>query len=142
MALPLRRAERKWPPLNRQVLKEAMMRDWQSQAHVKRYCKYHAVFVSKHRKKSIYGALRKDIGGILRGLCRPTWSGIGRGICDERPYLYAVDDSAEVQCGQYHRISESEISDQDIQGLPAGKTELCRAPFLGARLLREYCRIR
>ncbi len=46
------------------------MRDWQSQAHVKHYCKYHVVFVPKYRKKSIYGTLRKDIGGILRELCR------------------------------------------------------------------------
>ena len=28
------------------------------------------VFVPKYRKKSIYGTLRKDIGGILRELCR------------------------------------------------------------------------
>ena len=46
------------------------MREWQSQAHVKHYCKYHVVFVPKYRKKSIYGTLRKDIGGILRELCR------------------------------------------------------------------------
>ena len=45
------------------------MRDWQSQAHVKYYCKYHVVFVPKYRKQSIYGMLRKDIGGILRDLC-------------------------------------------------------------------------
>ena len=42
------------------------MREWQSQAHVKHYCKYHVVFVPKYRKKSIYGTLRKDIGRILR----------------------------------------------------------------------------
>ena len=46
------------------------MRDWQSQAHVKHYCKYHVVFVPKYRKKAIYGSLRKEIGGILRELCR------------------------------------------------------------------------
>ncbi len=46
------------------------MREWQSQAHVKHYCKYHVVFVPKYRRKSIYGALRKDIGRILRELCR------------------------------------------------------------------------
>ncbi len=46
------------------------MREWQSQAHVRHYCKYHVVFVPKYRKKSIYGTLRKDIGGILRELCR------------------------------------------------------------------------
>ena len=46
------------------------MRDWQSQAHVKHYCKYHVVFVLKYRRKSIYGTLRKEIGGILRELYR------------------------------------------------------------------------
>ncbi len=46
------------------------MREWQRQAHVKHYCRYHVVFVPKYRKKSIYGALRKDIGGIFRDLCR------------------------------------------------------------------------
>lgn len=46
------------------------MRDWQSQAHVKHYCKYHVVFVPKYRKKSIYSTLWKDIVGILRELCR------------------------------------------------------------------------
>ena len=46
------------------------MRDWQSQAHVKHYCKYHVVFVPKYRRKSIYGMLRKEIGGILRELYR------------------------------------------------------------------------
>ena len=46
------------------------MREWQRQAHVKHYCRYHVVYVPKYRKKSIYGTLRKDIGGIFRDLCR------------------------------------------------------------------------
>lgn len=46
------------------------MRDWQSQTHVRHYCKYHVVFVPKYRKKVIYGALRRDIGRILRELCK------------------------------------------------------------------------
>lgn len=45
------------------------MRDWQSQSHVKWYCRYHVVIVPKYRKKAIYGALRKEIGGILKALC-------------------------------------------------------------------------
>ncbi len=44
------------------------MREWQRQAHVKHYCRYHIVFVPKYRKKSIYGTLRRDIGGIFRDL--------------------------------------------------------------------------
>ena len=46
------------------------MREWQSQAHVKHYCRYHIVFVPKYRKKTIYGVLRKEIGGIFHDLCR------------------------------------------------------------------------
>jgi len=46
------------------------MRDWQGQSHVKWYCKYHVVFVPKYRRRSIYGSLRRQIGGILRELCQ------------------------------------------------------------------------
>ena len=46
------------------------MREWQSQAHVKHYCKYPVVFVPKYRRKMMYGSLRKDIGKLLRELCR------------------------------------------------------------------------
>lgn len=46
------------------------MRDWQSQSHVRYYCKYHVVWVQKHRKRSIYGSLRRNIGKIMKDLCR------------------------------------------------------------------------
>ena len=46
------------------------MREWQSQSHVRWYCKYHVVFVPKYRKRSLYGSLRRDIGGLLWELCR------------------------------------------------------------------------
>ena len=49
--------------------KETVLREWQSQSHVRWYCKYHLVFVPKYRKRSIYGDLRRDIGKILRELC-------------------------------------------------------------------------
>jgi len=46
------------------------MREWQSQSHVKWYCRYHIVFVPKYCRRSIYGSLRRQIGGILRELCQ------------------------------------------------------------------------
>ena len=46
------------------------MKDWQSQAHVKWECKYHVVIVPKYRKKTLFGKLRRAMGGILRDLCR------------------------------------------------------------------------
>lgn len=45
------------------------MREWQSRAHVKHYCRYHIVFVPKYHKKFIYGVLRKD-KVIFQDLCR------------------------------------------------------------------------
>ncbi len=45
------------------------MREWQSQSHVKWYCKYHVVFIPKYRKGAIFGELRRGIGRILRELC-------------------------------------------------------------------------
>jgi putative transposase len=45
------------------------MREWQSQSHVRWYCRYHIVFVPKYRKRAILGQLRKGIGKILRELC-------------------------------------------------------------------------
>jgi len=46
------------------------MKDWQSQAHVRWECKYHVVILQKYRKKTLYGRLRRQIGEILRQLCR------------------------------------------------------------------------
>ena len=45
------------------------MREWQSQSHVRWYCRYHIVIVPKYRKKAIYGVLRKEIGRVLKDLC-------------------------------------------------------------------------
>lgn len=33
-------------------------------------CKYHIVFAPKFRRKEIYGTLKREIGMILRELCR------------------------------------------------------------------------
>src|SRR5688500_6355710 len=46
------------------------MHEWQSQSHVRWECKYHVVIVPKYRKKLLYGNLRRQIGPILKELCR------------------------------------------------------------------------
>jgi putative transposase len=46
------------------------MKDWQSQAHVKWECKYHVVIIPKYRRKVLYGEVRRQLGDILRDLCR------------------------------------------------------------------------
>ena len=44
--------------------------DKNSLAHTSWNCKYHIVFAPKYRRKEIYGQLKKDIGEILRTLCK------------------------------------------------------------------------
>jgi len=46
------------------------MREWQNQSHVTWYCRYPMVIVPKYRRKSMFGVLRRDIGLILKELCR------------------------------------------------------------------------
>lgn len=46
------------------------MYDKQSLSHTMWECKYHLVWISKYRKKVIYGELRKYLGEIFRELAR------------------------------------------------------------------------
>ena len=46
------------------------MREWESQSHVRWYCRYHIVIVPKYRRKAIFGALRRELGPILKDLCK------------------------------------------------------------------------
>lgn len=41
-----------------------------SLAHTKWMCKYHIIFTLKYKRKVIYNQYRKDLGEILRELCR------------------------------------------------------------------------
>ena len=55
------------------------MKDWRSQAHVRWECLYHVVIVPKYRRKEFYGKTRKQIGEILRDLCRQKEVGLLEG---------------------------------------------------------------
>jgi putative transposase len=46
------------------------VKEYQSLSHTRWDCKYHIVFISKRRKKVIYGALRKHVGEIFRELAK------------------------------------------------------------------------
>ena len=46
------------------------MHEWQSLSHLRWDCKYHVVIIPKYRRKVFYGRLRRQIGPILRDLCR------------------------------------------------------------------------
>ncbi len=46
------------------------MHDWESLSHVRWGCKYHVIIIPKYRRKVFYGQLRRQIGTLLRELCR------------------------------------------------------------------------
>jgi putative transposase len=45
-----------------------MSQDYHSLAHSKWDCKYHLVFIPKHRKKALYGKIRPELGKIFHAL--------------------------------------------------------------------------
>ena len=69
-----------------------------SLAHTVWECKYHIVWVSKNRRKIIFGKLRKEIGAILRRLCEYKGVGVIEGnagldhihVCLSIPPKYSV----------------------------------------------------
>ena len=50
------------------------MNDIHSLAHSKWNCKYHIVFAPKYRQIAMLGEKGREIGAILRGLCK--WKGV------------------------------------------------------------------
>lgn len=46
------------------------MHDWQSLSHVRWDCKYHVVIIPKYRKRKLYGKFKRNVGEILKDLCR------------------------------------------------------------------------
>ena len=46
------------------------MHEWQNLSHVRWDCKYHVVIIPKYRRRVFYGKLRRQVGVIIRELCR------------------------------------------------------------------------
>ena len=60
-----------------------------SLAHTTFECKYHIVFAPKFRRKEIYGTLRREIGMILRELCkRKDVEVINAEACPDHIHMY------------------------------------------------------
>ena len=55
------------------------MNNVESLSHTKWECKYHIVFIPKYRKKALYGALRQQLGDLLRQLAMQRESRIEEG---------------------------------------------------------------
>ena len=77
-----------------------MLKQWRSQSHVRWYCRYHLVIVAKYRRKTMFGGVRKIIGGLLREVCTRYGVEVVEGhvmparvhMCIELPPKYSVSE--------------------------------------------------
>ena len=44
------------------------MEEYQHLSHTKWQCKYHVIFIPKHRRKTLFGVVRKELGPLFRRL--------------------------------------------------------------------------
>ena len=117
------------------------MREWQSQSHVRWYCKYHVVFVPKYRKRGLYGTLRRNIGGLLRELCRQHGVELVEGHAMPDHIHLCSEHSTEIQRGQYGGVSQGQVGNSDPPGVSAAEEAIHRLSLLGSGLLREHGRV-
>ncbi len=55
------------------------MKVYEQSQHTLWECKYHIVFIPKYRKKVLFGALRREVGPLLRDLARHRESHVEEG---------------------------------------------------------------
>ena len=77
-----------------------------SLAHTKWMCKYHIIFTPKYRRKVIYNQYRKDLGEILRELCRYKHVEIIEGhlMRDHVHMLVMIPDSGNLKITNLDRL--------------------------------------
>lgn len=79
---------------------------YESLSHSKWGCKYHVVFVLKHRKKVLYGKIRKFLGPIFHELAGQRRSKVLEGHYGSRPCPYGDFNSAEIRGIGGYRIDQ------------------------------------
>ena len=116
------------------------MREWQSQSHVRWYCRYHVVWVPKYRKRAIFGEMRRGVGRIVRELCQRQRRGVGGRARAVGSRACLVGYSTEVECREHGGVLEREVGDSHSSGVSGAAAQLHGLPLLGARVLRQHRR--
>jgi len=111
-------------------------------AHVKWECKYHVVILPKYRHKRLYGRVRREVGKVLRALCRQKGIELveGKAVVDHVHMLLSVPPTYSIShtIGVFER--EERGADQPRRAGQEGQP--VRAVVLGPWLLREHGRLR
>ena len=124
------------------------MHDWESLSHVRWDCKYHVVFVPKYRKKVLYGRLRRQVGEILRNLCRQRGVELIEGhamadhihLCLSIPPKFSVSAVIGFLKGRSAvRIHRGVLEQRRLTGLHFWSPGYCVSTVgLDERTIREY----
>ena len=126
------------------------MHQWESLSHVQWDCKYHVIFIPKYRKKVLYGRLRKQVGAILRNLCRQRGVELIEGrlmpdhvhMCLAIPPKHSVSSVMGFLKGKSAvRIHRGVLEQQKVAGLHFWAPGYCVSTVgLDERTVREYIR--
>ena len=117
------------------------MREWQSQSHVRWYCRYHVVWVPKYRKRVIFGEMRSGIGRIVWELCQRQGVELveGHALSDHVHVLLGIPPKFSVANTVGFLKGKSAI--RIHRGVSGAATQLHGLPLLGARVLRQHGRV-
>ena len=126
------------------------MHEWQSLSHVKWECKYHVVIIPKYRRKVLYGRMRKEVGAILRELCRQRGVELLEGhlmpdhvhMCLSIPPKYSVAHTIGFLKGKSAvRIHRTLLKERRMSGLHFWATGYCVSTVgLDEEQIRRYIR--
>jgi putative transposase len=126
------------------------MHDWESLSHVRWECKYHVIIIPKYRRKVFYGRLRRQIGAILRELCRQRDVEVLEGhsmpdhihMCLSIPPKYSVAHTIGFLKGKSAvRIHRELLRERRMTGLHFWATGYCVSTVgLDEERVRQYIR--
>ena len=126
------------------------MHDWESLSHVRWECKYHVIIIPKYRRKVFYGQLRRQIGTILRELCRQRGVDVLEGhsmpdhihMCLSIPPKYSVAHTIGFLKGKSAvRIHRELLRERRMTGLHFWATGYCVSTVgLDENRVRQYIR--
>ena len=124
------------------------MKEWQTLSHVRWECKYHIVFITKYRHKTVYGKIREKIGAIIRDLCNQKGIELLEGyampdhihICVSIPPKYSVANTVGFIKGKSAiRIHRELLGTKRMTGLSFWATGYCVSTVgLDEEMIRKY----
>ena len=102
--------------------------------HTKWECKYHVVFIAKHRRKALHGELRRHLGRVFRELARRKECKVGEGhlMPDHVHMLLAHPTEVCGVAGAW--LHQGQERDSHRAGVCRTKTQFRRAALPGARV--------